>query len=126
MSGLAQSRAELEAVVSGSLDEATVTVYDHVPERMVIPSAVIVLGSPWIESGETFATYTVRYEVDLVPDRGSNQSQTDDVEAMVEAVLKALVQAGYTIENVAQPRMLGVNNASYLAASVTVTDAITI
>jgi hypothetical protein len=124
MGTLNEARAELAEAVAGALDAATVTTYDHVPERLVIPAAMISLGSPYLTDGETFGELAVRYVVDLVPDMGDNAEQTGNLIDMIEAEIVAMIAAGYMVEQVAQPRMLSVNNANYLAASVTVTDRI--
>lgn len=117
MGAIAIARAELAAALGGL--GAPVT--DHVPERLTPPTLMVVHGSPFIESGDTFGTHLVRFEVWAVSKLSANARMTDDLDALVESAIGALIGDGWQIENVAQPFAYSVNNASYLASTITVT-----
>lgn len=97
------------------------TVYEYVPERTHAPCAMVVFGSPFLESGEVFGTSRLRYEIDVIPQTGSNEAVTNELEDFVEALLPLLSDADYDIVQVGQPRIRNANNASYLVATITVT-----
>lgn len=120
MSAIATARAELVA----ALEAIDAKVTDHVPERLNPPAAMVVHGSPLLESGATFGSHLVRFEVWLVSKLGANARMTDDLDALIESALTALVADDWGIESVAQPFTYAVNNASFLASTITVTTSI--
>lgn len=94
--------------------------HTFMPERLVPPAAVIMLGSPLLADGQVYGDLLARFEIILVPMTGANETMTDDLITMVESVVAGLIEDDYSIEQVGQPYMLTSNNANYLAANVSV------
>lgn len=117
MSAITAARAELVATLTGL--DAKVT--DHVPERINPPAVMVVHGSPFLESGDTFGSHVVRFEVWVISKLAANARMTDDLDALIEATIGALIADDWTIERVEQPFTYSVNNASYLASTIAVT-----
>lgn len=116
MNTLTTQRGALQA----ALVESGLTVKDHLPERIVPPVAVIAAGSPYLESGETFGSWTVRFTVVLVCAQGTNETATKDLDDAVTAVVVALDGAGWALERVDQPTMLQHGNGHFLSTTVDV------
>lgn len=110
MNTLQAQRADLKAAlaVSGT------PVLDHLPERITPPVALIAAGSPYVEPGNTYGSWRVRFTVVLVASQGTNDTATRELDDVVTAALVAL-DAGWDVERVDQPTMLahgGTNNLS--------------
>lgn len=121
MNTLAAQRADLQtALAAGGL-----TVLDHLPERIVPPVAIIAAGSPYLETGESFGSWRVRFTVVLVCSQGTNETATKQLDDSVTAAAVALDNAGWGIERVDQPTMLGHANTHFLSTTVDVTVTVT-
>ncbi len=122
MSVLGDIRQELATVLS-SLDLNT---YPYLPPKAALPSAVILAGSPYVESGQTMGSRTVRLEVWISVQKGSNQSETDQGDLLVEAAVDLLEEDGWLVEYVGQPTDWDVNNGSALTIPLIVTSDVTL
>lgn len=114
---------EERLAVAELLDAAGVKTYDHIPERVTPPAAILVPGSPYLEQGQTFCDYTMRLEVTLVSGTASNAATTKALDTLVEQAVVALGQ-DYDVDEVAQPFQLSANNALYLATRVNISTTI--
>lgn len=119
MNTLTETRRTLAAV----LDAAGIASYDHAPERLEVPCALVTPAEDWVSGGDTFGSFTCSYNVTVVADKGDNDTMSDDLDALVAEVLIAFsgLEAGWGASGVAGPAALQYNNATYLAATVTVT-----
>jgi hypothetical protein len=121
MSAIGVARADIAALV----EEATsVRGFAYLPERLVPPCAVVMPGATYIESGDTFGSFTARYTVDLVMGNAANSVSSSGLDDQLENAIIALVNEGYSIEQVSQPYAMEVNNAAYLSATIQVTTKI--
>lgn len=116
MNTLAVLRGDLQQVLEGT----GTTVLDHLPERLAPPVAVIAAGSPYIEPGETFGSWTVRHTVVLVCSPATNVTATRQLDSIVSSALVALDAADWGIERVDQPTMLAHGNAHFLSTTIDV------
>lgn len=114
---LAALRGELDTILSG----AGMHVADHMPERLNPPVAFLAAGSPYVESGDTYGTFAVRFTVVLVAPRAVNAASTAGLDRLVAAALTAVVEApGWGAERVDQPSLLAANNTEYLSTTLDV------
>lgn len=124
MSVLAELREELQ----GFLTEGGITAFDHIPARVQPPVAVVAAGSPYILEvfdAKTFNhDYQVRMEVTLIANQATNDIATDTLDDLICDTLIAL--ADHWEAEVSQPFQLEVNNAVYLAATVSISTTVTI
>lgn len=116
MNTLEQLRTDLTAALTG----AGVTVVDHLPERLVPPLAIVAAGSPYLENGQTFGSYTARFTVILVCAQGTNATVTKALDADVTRCVVALDDSDFGLERVDQPTMLQHGNGNYLSTSLDV------
>ena len=93
---------------------------DFVPARIVPPLYLVTSGSPYIESGDTYGSFKVRMNVDVISATAANDVSTEALDTMVEDALVSLVNMGIGIENVQQPYQLDTGNAQYLSTTITV------
>lgn len=101
------------------------TVVDHLPERLPAPCALLAAGSPYVESGDSFGSYTVRFTVQLVCSVGTNQAETVELDEHITAFLVALDASAWELEQVNQPEMLSHGNAFHLSTTVDVARTVT-
>lgn len=116
MNTLKSLRAELAATLTG----AGTTVKDHLPERLVPPLAVIAAGSPYVEPGDAYGSWTVRFTVILVCSQATNEVSTDELDSAVTAALVALDGDDWRVERVDQPTMLAHANTHFLSTTIDV------
>lgn len=121
MGFLQVQREALTAVIEAALP--AITVYDHIPERLNLPAAIVFYGSPLVESGEVFGTVNVRFTVALVPRTGTNDKATDEITSLIEAAVVKLAEGDFGTESVGQPYMLAANGGTYLAADANLVTA---
>ncbi|MGC5584149.1 hypothetical protein [Ornithinimicrobium sp. W1665] len=115
MNTLRALREDLQAVLA-----PIGTVLDHLPERITPPVAIIAAGSPYVEAGETFGSWSVRFTVVLVASQGTNQTATRQLDHVVAATAVALDQGAWDVERIDQPTMLGHAGTHFLSTTVDV------
>lgn len=120
MSVLSDIRADIKA----TLTLPGVKVYDHIPGRVNVPAVLLSSGSPLLNEGDTYGTFTAHFKLTLAVSPGDNDRQTDALDDLVGAVIVAL-DGKYDVASVSTYYRLGVNNAEYLSADIDITDNIT-
>ena len=109
-----------------ALEDAGLSVYDHVPERIVPPAVVITPGSPYITSGDTFGAFTVALTASVVAATATNGVATEALDELIETAVIASVNEGLAFDNASSFYAFNTNGASYLAADISLTDTITL
>jgi len=109
---LAGCREELRLL----LGAAGVTVYDHIPERVVPPVALLEPGSPYMQQGDTFCDFTVNMNVVLLVGQGRNEVGTVDLDELICEVLDAVDT--WDLVSVEQPAAFDMNNTTYLGVRI--------
>jgi hypothetical protein len=103
----------------------TVTTYDHVPGRVLLPAAVVLAGSPYIDQGDTFGERLVRFQLVLLTHPSLNQIETDALDQTIESTIVAVEKGGWTVESVQQPNTQELNGAEVFATEITVAAMVT-
>jgi hypothetical protein len=122
MSVLAEQRVELAT----ALEPLNLNTYAYLSGRAALPSAMILAGSPYLESGETFGAHLVRFEVWLTVAKGDNESETAEADTLITAAIGLLTGDGWTVEQVSQPFEFAINNGNAYTTALTVTAEITL
>lgn len=117
MSALGVVRGDIADVVETA---TTLRAFVYAPERLVPPCAVVMPSPTYIEDGDTFGSFTARFSVDLIMGNAANAVTTAGLDDQLENALVGLTNAGYSVETVSQPYAMEANNATYLAATLTV------
>lgn len=102
---ITDTRTEVAAVLSAI---SGLQVFDHIPERMAAPAAVVTPGSPYVQPGVTLGERGLNLSIRLYADRGTNEVVTKALDELIVNVYDALSQYGTVI--VARP---GIDSESY-------------
>lgn len=102
----------------------TIPAYAYFPGRLIVPSAVVMPGSPYLESGNTFGTLLAHFQVEIIMGTAANEVTTSGLDDQVENALVAFVNAGYGVEQVSAPYALEANGQQYLAATISVNNSL--
>jgi len=117
---------ELRSTIRVRLTAAGIRVEDHIPEQIRPPMAMIAAGSPYLEAGDAYGTFTARFTVVLVASQATNEVATSELDEAVTAAVVALDGELWGIERVDQPTMLQTNNTQYLSTTIDVVTATSI
>lgn len=120
---LASERQALAELVT---DATSATTYPYLPGRITAASGVIIPGSPYLESPDTFGRgkFKARWDVVLVVQGITNETSTPQLDLAVEDAVVALIEAGYSVESVSEPFSWSPNGSNYLASTITTTKQI--
>ena len=121
MSNIGDMRQDIADVVHTA---TTIPAFPYAPGRLIVPSAVVMPGSPYMESGLTFGTMTAHFNVELIMGTASNQVVTSGLDDQIENALQGLLDAGYAVEQVSPPYALESNAQQYLAATISINNSI--
>lgn len=123
MSLLLTLRQDLVAALAG-LDLNT---YTHVPGAVALPGAFISAAGPlYIEQGDTYESRLVRFDVNVVTQTGDNQSETEELDALIEGALTALEANDWMVESVSVPTIYSFSDGALgLVTQITVTTLVT-
>jgi hypothetical protein len=107
------------------LEDAGLTVLDYVPERIVPPIVIINSRTPYLTASRLGTEYLLNLELVLIAATATNKQATEKLDEAIEAVLKAMPRYARMLQ-VNEPYEMQTNNASYLAANISVELEITI
>jgi hypothetical protein len=107
------------------LEDAGLTVLDYVPERIVPPIVIINSASPYLTPSSLGTEYLMNLELVLVAATATNKLATERLDEAIENALKAMPRYARVLR-VNEPYEMQTNNASYLAANISVELEITI
>ncbi|GAA0959142.1 hypothetical protein [Frigoribacterium faeni] len=92
--------------------------YTYIPERTVLPAYLVTPNSPYLSSGQTFATATLNLEVTYVSARGGNEKVTQEVDDNISSAITALMSAGISVNGADQPQSITLNGIAYLSQTI--------
>ena len=107
------------------LDTAGITVLDYVPERIVPPIVIINSASPYLTPNTLGNEYILSLELVCVASTATNKQATEKLDEAIADVLNAMPRYA-RVTRVNEPYEMQTNNASYLAANISVELEITI
>jgi len=120
---LSTLRAGLKTAIT---DNTKFTAYDHVPEIIIPPAALILAGDPYLEPiviGNNKNWY-VRLTLEVVSTTYSNPSALINLEDDIETIL-ALIPTNWIILSVSSPRIRQTNSTDLLSAEIQLQTAYT-
>ncbi|MCU1530120.1 MAG: hypothetical protein JWP75_3883 [Frondihabitans sp.] len=94
--------------------------HPYLPDRISPPSYIVTPGSPFVTSGQTYATGTIHFDVTFVASVKPNAQAGKNLDDAVSAAVEVLLPAGYKLEQVSEPFALNANNATFAAITLTV------
>ena len=120
---LSTLRAGLKTAIT---DNTKFTAYDHVPEIIIPPAALILAGDPYLEPiviGNNKNWY-VRLTLEVASTTYSNPSALTNLEDDIETIL-ALIPTNWIILSVSSPRIRQTNSTDMLTAEIQLQTAYT-
>jgi len=121
MSALGDLRQDVADVVATA---TSLPVSTFAPGRLIVPSAVVMPGSPYLDAGVTFGTLTAHFQVEVIMGTAANEVTASGLDTQLENALVGLINAGYSIEQTSSPYALEANGQQYLAATITVNNSL--
>mgnify|MGYP006921316130 CR=1 FL=1 len=107
------------------LEDAGLTVVDFIPERIVPPIVIINNRTPYLTPSRLGTEYLLNLELVLVASTATNKQATEKLDEAIETALKGMPRYARVLQ-VNEPYEMQTNNASYLAANISVELEITI
>ena len=120
---LSTLRAALKTAITSNTNYSA---YDHVPEIIIPPAALILASDPYLEPmviGNTKNWY-VRMTLEVVSTTYSNPSALTNLEDDIETIL-ALIPTNWVILSVSSPRIRQTNSTDLLSAEIQLQTAYT-
>jgi hypothetical protein len=107
------------------LDTAGISVLEYIPERIVPPIVIMNSASPYLVPSTLGNEYNLALELVCVASTATNKQATEKLDEAIANVLNAMPRYARVIR-VNEPYEMQTNNASYLAANISVELEITI
>ena len=107
------------------LDSAGLVVMEYVPERIVPPIVIVNNASPYLVVSDLANEYILRLDLVCVAATAVNRQAQEQIDETLALVLGALPRYA-TMTGVQEPYELQANNATYLAANISIELEITI
>ena len=107
------------------LEDGGLTVVDFIPERIVPPIVIINNRTPYLTPSRLGTEYLLNLELVLVASTATNKQATEKLDEAIETALKGMPRYARVLQ-VNEPYEMQTNNASYLAANISVELEITI
>jgi hypothetical protein len=120
---LSTLRAGLKTAITSNTNY---TAYDHVPEIIIPPAALILASDPYLEPiviGNS-KNYYVRLTLEIVSVTDSNPSALTNLEDDIETVL-GLIPLNFIVLSVSSPRIRSTNSTDLLSAEIQLQTAYT-
>ena len=120
---LSTLRAGLKTAITSNTNYSA---YDHVPEIIIPPAALILASDPYLEPvviGNTKNWY-VRLTLEVVSTTYSNPSALTNLEDDIETIL-GLIPTSWIILSVSSPRIRSTNSTDLLSAEIQLQTAYT-
>jgi hypothetical protein len=119
------SLTQLRIDVAETLSDAGLNAYAFIPDRATPPLVGVTPYAPYITDGPTFKQSTVYLTIRVINKAGSAETEDEQMEDVICAVVAALQPFNFTI-NVAKPGYLTIGNADYPACDINVSTEINI
>jgi hypothetical protein len=117
---------QLRTELAEALTPLDVNVYAYLPGKAPFPAAIILAGNPYIESGQGFGERLIRFEVWISTQKGSNDAETEQGDALIQQAIALVEEDGWVVEYVGQPTDWSINNGEAYTFPLIVTTTTTI
>jgi hypothetical protein len=113
--------ADVRAGIKTALASITANVYDFVPEAPIVPFAVVVPESPYMELeliGKSTTRVKLNYTISAAVAYLSNPASLDNLEKLVMSILGALNSSKYELSTVERPTITSVGTTNLLVSDI--------
>ena len=112
-----QGRTALASILTA----AGLRVFAFVPDRAAPPMAILTPSGDWVVSGDTFGSFRLGFDVNLIVANAANETMITALDNLVDSTLTAISNAtGFYASQVGNPTYTDISGADYLSATITV------
>lgn len=112
---------EIREALTSVLQDVSAPVVRVLPARFTPPIAVLVPGSPYVESGDTFASSRVRHTVVLIVGSSNSSTASDRLDELIGQTLEAVVASpGFCLDSIDQPALYTHSGNEFLSCAVNI------
>lgn len=112
---------EIREALTSVLEPVSAPVVGAMPDRFTPPIAILVPGSPYVESGSEFGSYLVRHRVVVIAGIGEAAPTAQRLDALIEQTAAEIFDAsGFYLESIDQPTLYVHGQSTYLSCVVNV------
>ena len=114
-------QANVRAPLATALAGVTASVYESVPEAVIPPAAIIVPGTPYLETTQISSAIQlkVNFTISAAVAYNNNAGALDNLEKLVIQILAA-IPSGYIVGDVEKPTVLIVGVSTMLVADINI------
>lgn len=103
------------------LTDAGLRVYAFTPERATPPIGVLVPSGDWVTAGDTFGSFRIGFDVNLIVQNAANETMISALDDLVDETLEAIADStGFYASQVGAPSLIDISGAEYLSTTITV------
>jgi hypothetical protein len=113
--------SDVRGAIKTALANISANVYDHVPEAPIVPAAVIIPDSPYMEIeliGKSTTRVKLNYTISACVAYLSNPASLDNLEQLVISILGALNASKYELSVVERPSVTQVGTTNLLVSDI--------
>jgi hypothetical protein len=114
-------QADVRAPLAAALAGVTASVYESVPEAIIAPAALIIPGTPYLETTLISSSIQVKinFTISAVVAYNNNAGALDNLEKLSLEILAA-IPSGYVVGDVSRPSIITLGSSNFLISELDV------
>jgi len=114
-------QADVRAPLAAALAGVTASVYESVPEAIIAPAALIIPGTPYLETTLISSSIQVKinFTISAVVAYNNNAGALDNLEKVSLEILAA-IPSGYVVGDVSRPSIITLGSSNFLISELDV------
>jgi hypothetical protein len=114
-------QADVRAPLAAALAGVTASVYESVPEAIIAPAALIIPGTPYLETTLISSSIQVKinFTISAVVAYNNNAGALDNLEKLLLEILAA-IPSGYVVGDVSRPSIITLGSSNFLISELDV------
>ena len=114
-------QADVRAPLATALAGVAASVYQSVPEALVAPAAIIIPGTPYLETTLISSSVQVKinFTITAAVAFNNNAGALDNLEKLVIQILAA-IPSGYVVGDVSRPSITALGSSNFLTSDIDV------
>lgn len=114
-------QANVRAPLATALAGVTASVYESVPEALIAPAAIIIPGTPYLETTLISSSVQVKinFTITAAVAFNNNAGALDNLEKLSLQILAA-IPSGYVVGDVSRPSITALGSSNFLTSDIDV------
>jgi hypothetical protein len=114
-------QADVRAPLATALAGVTASVYESVPEALIAPAALIIPGTPYMETTLISSAVQVKlnFTITAAVAYNNNAGALDNLEKLSLQILAA-IPSGYIVGDVSRPSIIALGSSNFLTSDIDV------